>query len=551
MSTFTDTFSTTDGTSLDGYNGWHRRAGDTNTATIVGHKVTIGTGGVAMFLSPAAPTTSSVSITATLIIPAGGPVSMIAGIVGQSDSTGQNFYAFVHNGFVNQFQLYAFVAGTGTIIGSASASLSPGTYQLELDLRPGHQTGLWNGTAVCSTTDTTVPANSLSGLTFNNANSTGEDLISAFGTADAAIVIAPNDSRLASAYSPLLWRVTSTSAVATNAGSEINFTFTGTSCSLGLDLSHWSSASSGYPVLSYTIDDAPQTEVQLTSGQTSLTIATGKSTGTHTAKLTYLIANNTTMSRWTDDGTGGGPACSLRITSITVDATCTVASTAAFSNLLLLLGDSISECDYSAPGTFLAGDPRTDFSYNLGEAMGYLTSRIAYAGTGYTATASDGVPPVGTNWKNFDSIHTRPISSVAASIKVVVVVHGVNDIAASSSAAQAAAQSLYADLLSELPDAIILVYVPFGQAIASTITAAVAATSSSRVKLRNLGSAYSTGLTNSDSATYQSTDGTHPNTMTHSLLRGAMVADIQSALGIGQASGGTSYTVGGGILCGV
>jgi hypothetical protein len=100
----------------------------------------------------------------------------------------------------------------------------------------------------------------------------------------------------------------------------------------------------------------------------------------------------------------------------------------------------------------------------------------------------------------------------------------------------------------------VLVYVPFGQAEAANIAAAVTATASSRVRLRNLGSAYSTGLTNLGSATYQSQDGTHPNTMTHALLRGAMVADIQSVLwpssaGIGRI--GTSHTVGGGIFCGL
>jgi hypothetical protein len=552
MSTFTDTFSASDGTSLDGYNGWHRRTGDANTATIVGNKVTIGTGGVGMFLSPAAPATTSVNITATLVVPSGGPVSMVAGVVGQANSTGQSYYGLWHNGFTNQLQLYAFVSGTGTLLGSTSLSLSPGTYQLELDLRPGQQKGLWNGTVLLSATDTSVPAGSISGLTFNNTAASGTDLVSAFGTADAGPSATPDDPRLANAYSPLQWRITSSAAVATTLGSEMNFTFTGTSCVVGLDLSHWSSASSGYPVLAYTIDDGPQTQVQLTSGQSSLAIATGKSSGTHTAKLTYIMANNTSMSRWTDDGSGGGPACSLRITGITVDSGCTVASSAAYSNLLLLLGDSISECDYTFADSFLTGDPRTDYSYNIGEAMGYVTSRIAYAGTGYTATASDGVPPVGTYWKNFDSVHTRPISSVGSNIKVVVVVHGVNDISASSSAVQSAAQALYADLLSELPEATILVYVPFGQAIAATITAAVAATANSRVKLRNLGTAYSTGLTNSGSATYQSADGTHPNTMTHTLLRGAMVADIQDALGTIQNSGGTgsSHSVGGGLLCG-
>ncbi len=552
MSTFTETFSATDGTSLDGYNGWHRRTGDTNTATIASHKVTIGTGGVAMFLSPAAPTTSSVKITATLVIPAGGPIAMVAGVVGQANSTGQTYYGLWHNGFTGQLQLYGFVSGTGTLLGSTALSPSPGNYQLELDLRPGQQTALWNGAVLLSATDTSVAAGSLSGITFNNTSATGADLVSAFGTADIPPSITPDDARLANAYSPLQWRITSAAAVATTLGSEMNFTFTGTSCAVGLDLSHWSSASSGYPVLAYTIDDGPQTQVQLTSGQTSLTIASGKSAGTHTAKLTYIIANNTSMSRWTDDGSGGGPPCSLRITGITVDSGCTVASSAAYSNLLLLLGDSISECDFTFADSFLTGDPRTDYSYNIGESIGYVTSRITYSGTGYTATASDGVPPVGTHWKNFDSIHARPISSVASSIKLVVIVHGVNDISASSGAVQTAAQALYADLLSELPEATILVYVPFGQAIAATIASAVTAIANSRVKLRNLGSAYSTGLTNSGSATYQSVDGTHPNTMTHALLRGAMVADIQSALGTTQNSGGTgsSHTVGGGILCG-
>ena len=93
-----------------------------------------------------------------------------------------------------------------------------------------------------------------------------------------------------------------------------------------------------------------------------------------------------------------------------------------------------------------------------------------------------------------------------------------------------AAQSLYSDLLATFPNAVILVYIPFGQALASTITAAVAATANSRVRLRNLGSAYSIGLGNLGSATYQASDGTHPNTYTHSLLKGAMVADVKSAL---------------------
>jgi hypothetical protein len=152
---------------------------------------------------------------------------MIAGVVGQSDTAGQNFYAFVHNGFVGQLQLYAFVAGSGTIISSYAVALSPGTFQLELDLRPGQQSGKLNGTVVCSATDTSVTTNSHAGLTFNNTSSSGADLVSAFGAADvpATAVVTPDDSRLANAYSPLQWRVTSTAAAATIAGSEMNFTW--------------------------------------------------------------------------------------------------------------------------------------------------------------------------------------------------------------------------------------------------------------------------------------------------------------------------------------
>ncbi len=551
MSTFTDTFSAANGTSLDGYNGWHRRSGDANTASIVGHQVTIANGGVALFLSPAAPSGSSVNISATLVVPSTGSAAMIAGVVGQADSTGQSYYGLFHNGIVNSIQLYSFVSGTATLLSSFNTTLGAGTYQLELDLRPGQQTGKLNNTVILSTSNSSVPAGSLCGIIFNSTLGSGADSISAFSAGDSISIIAPNDSRLANAYSPLQWRVTATAATANILGSEMNFTFSGTSCSLGLDLSHWSSAAGGYPVVSYSVDNGPQTVVQLSSGQTSLAIATGITSATHTARITWLIANNTSMSRWNDDGTGGGPACSLRITSLAIDAGATVGSAYPFANILLLLGDSISECDYSAPGTFLAGDPRTDFSYQIGEAVGLVTSRITYAGTGYIAGSGDNIPAVGTHWKNFDSIHPRPVSTVASSIIYVVVMHGVNDISASASAAQAAAQALYADLLAQLPNATLLVYVPFGQAIAGTITAAVAATASSRVKLRNLGSAWSVGLTNTGVATYQSADGTHPNTMTHALLRGAMVSDIRAAIAASSTTTSTQRSAGGGLLGGI
>jgi lysophospholipase L1-like esterase len=337
-------------------------------------------------------------------------------------------------------------------------------------------------------------------------------------------------------FSPGNWYKSGSSyALTNNPGAYMKFAFSGTGLVLGVDTSVLSALSPGsdaYPRLRYKIDNGSWSSALLTSGQTSITLATGLSNGAHTALVVFRgISNNTDdLERWSV------PQLQLRVTGVTVTGG-SLTTPSLLSQRWLVFGDSITEGAHA-----LASGEGGEFQdasevYGLQVAANFNAEVgiVGFSAQGYDHSPGD-VPEFhvagGANsWDELFSGQSRSFSG----IDTILVAHGANDFffGESTSAVEADVEDFLADFRAANPSIRIYLCIPFGGFIRTTITNAFndyqTATPDVNCFLIDISQENGTLLEALDGdgtfSTY-STDGTHPNQAGHDLIASLLIAAI-------------------------
>lgn len=309
-------------------------------------------------------------------------------------------------------------------------------------------------------------------------------------SAFSAVTIAVNNA--AWNWSPYNWRFSgSTYAESNNPGAYAQIGFTGTSVALLVDvtpLSDQAYAAGKYPYIRHSVDNGPWTEVQLASGNTSISIATGLAAGNHTLQVGFVFIDAASTDRWTT------PSGVLRITGISIDDAASAVTYTPKPRRAVWFGDSISEAnwddtDYDTGSAFETCLPM--FQRELQCELG----SVSFQGQGFTDTGVGNVPALyvsgnsaATAWDKLSAGNARTLSPVP---NYVFCWHGANDdfggasdgtVTARVTAWIAAARSACG------PQTQIFILVPAGQYKASAIAAGVSAASDARAYLIDTGS---------------------------------------------------------------
>jgi lysophospholipase L1-like esterase len=332
-------------------------------------------------------------------------------------------------------------------------------------------------------------------------------------------------------FSPYNWYVSGSSYAQTNnPGAYFKIGFTGTSVQLNVNtsaLSGGSTPSGEYPILQYSIDDAAWTQVQLTSGNTVGFSVSGLASGTHQL-ICYVVYSEETVDRWTT------PVNVVQITSLTLDPSTASAAPTLQSKRMIVYGDSITEGTY-ANGTnasHAAGNNSSvTYAIALAQAFSAEVGVIGFGRQGWGIGGNGNVPTLPNSWNLYWSGQSRLVSSLLSpSPNYVVIVEGTNDAlnGISSGTVTSDVAAFQATIQAAAPSAKILFVVPFGQFMASAVTAGV--TVAGNVYLINLGTVASSGLTDAGSSSKESADTVHPNTPTHGRLAAMLAQAIQAVL---------------------
>jgi lysophospholipase L1-like esterase len=331
-----------------------------------------------------------------------------------------------------------------------------------------------------------------------------------------ALTISVNNSGLF--WSPYSWNVNgSTSSGTCTSGAYLKFNFTGsTACSISITGSNWSGFST-FPIIKYTLNNGPITESTLSSSTTSVSIATGLSTGSVNSVVFWLVSNVTSQDRWTT------PTSVLSITGITLDTGGSVSLPTLAPMRALFYGDSITEGANDGDGT-TTNDASRAWPWYVGPALQAEWGQIGYEGQGWVRGGDENVPPIFTPsndtssaWNKYWTGASRLSSgTLTPAPDYIIINEGTNDqdFSESGSAVIASVSGLLAALRTAAPNAKIFVMVPFGGMEAANILTGYTNYETSAPDAKcyylNESTLTSLGLTDGGSATAQSTDGIHP-----------------------------------------
>lgn len=207
------------------------------------------------------------------------------------------------------------------------------------------------------------------------------------------------------------------------AGAYLKLKFTGAS-SLALSID----AVGLLPVaaqLRVVVNGTAEQYLNVTSSTTSLTIASGLSTGTTYDVLIQVHATSETASgaRW--GGAGVSPVGAVRINQLLLSAGATLLATSpAAGGYDLYYGDSITEAVLATSTFSYPADRGRMYGQYLGLGMNAEYGVVGYGGSGWTAAGNGGVPNFPSHW-NYHSTG-RPRDFTTNPPTRVTVMHGTN-----------------------------------------------------------------------------------------------------------------------------
>lgn len=412
---------------------------------------------------------------------------------------------------------------TGTVTVTPSDSGGGGTFTPT-------SVGLTTASPTSSFTYTPASAGAKSISVTNSGGLTNPPTLTYTATAGAVSVLVTDANWK---WSPYSWATVSTSKVAVNGGAYCKLGFTGTSISVGIDVSSLVSGgvtSTWYPYIRYSVDNGALTDVQLTPSTNALSVS-GLSAGSHTIEIWYQAGfweniGGTAPDRWTT------PVYCLKLTGATIDAGASTVAPTWLSNSMIWFGDSISEGIRANNSTT---QPANQSAYDsapayVAQALGCELGNVGFGGQNYAA-GFNSIPAMSSAYTYVFSGQSRLTGGVLSPApQYVCIWQGAN-----GNPAQADVQTAITNMRVIAPSAWIVVIVPVGGTGRANITAAVAAyqaatPSDAKVALVDLGSSWGVGLSSFGSATKQAVDGLHPRKEWNARI-GAALAKAIGALG--------------------
>lgn len=286
-----------------------------------------------------------------------------------------------------------------------------------------------------------------------------------FNRDESTTIIRPNNPHWF--FSPYNWRP-GMSAITNTPGAYFKVRFSGTSCSLVVDVSSLSGQSAGdYPAIAYSVDGGVWTRYQLTSSDEILSLASGLADTNHDL-IVVLVGAYYTVDRWTT------PVMALTVTGLMLDGGKSLSSPTTYSGRCIVYGDSNGE-GYEAltHGVSVANqDAGQAYPLLIGRAFECEVGVVAFAAQGYTATGGGNVPDLEDAWDFYYSGQSRLDTGLfSPEPDYIFCMMGQND----SSGVQTAVENLIAAWRTAAPSAAIVLCSPSNLNQASAIEAGVTA----------------------------------------------------------------------------
>jgi hypothetical protein len=224
-----------------------------------------------------------------------------------------------------------------------------------------------------------------------------------------------------------------------------------------------------YPIIAYSVDGAAYTYRQLLSSDTTIALATGLASATHTLKVFYTAVYGQ-IDAWTT------PVAVLRVTGLELDSAATLDTPDTYSGRMVVYGDShLWGAEVLAyGGAAVDCDASQTFGILMGRAFECEVGCIGWPGQSYTGGGVSGsnVPALSSAWDDYSNGQSRLSGGLfSPAPDYIVCAHGDNQ----SSGAEADIASQIAAWRTAAPDATIFICQAPNRQVASTIEGGVTA----------------------------------------------------------------------------
>lgn len=393
---------------------------------------------------------------------------------------------------------------------SGGGTFAPATVQLSSNA----------GSATTTYTPGTVGTKSIS--TTNNSTLTNPAALSLVVSTPSGTRLLPSDTKLV--RSPYNWTTRNTYLESNNSGAYLKIKFTGDSLTLTQDFSHLTGAAvtaANFPIIRWSIDNGIWNTRLLVSTDTTLTLATGLTAGTHTCFL-WVNSLSFGIDRWTT------PLSAVRFNYFDVSAGNQFLQADSLTGRAIFFGDSITEGISVNAGTNATHSASQAFSAMFGDALQVEYGQIGFGFLGWNATGA-GVPAFPSSWNLQMAGVNRSFSPAP---DMVFVNLGTND--NNDTNVQNAITGWLPQARAAFGSATkIFIIIPFGRYVVTGIQNAFnaykLANPGDNIYLIDLGSAASVGLTNGSTTNQYSGDGKHPNFHANTRLVGMLATEINKS----------------------
>lgn len=365
-------------------------------------------------------------------------------------------------------------------------------------------------------------------------------------------------------YSPWNWRFNGSSwAQSYCAGAYLKIGFSGTSLTMTVDTSVLAGgAASAYPVLTWTVDQGRwSAPTRLTSGQSSVAIASGLTSGNHTAWIfcAGLVNNNGAVDQW---NASAAPFIAWRVTGFEIDQGSSTLAYPLRGKRMLFYGDSITAGydEDTLPSGGGTNDYAAQYSYAEPLASGLYAEwgMVAYGSARLCTSDVFGnnipglYPTSGTGyWDHIDAVTSRLVGGLLSPQPDYIFVNiGTNDNSVSSGATVLAQLNAFAQaLVAAAPNARTFWVIPYGRQFAAQF---LAMTLPDNHSIIDCDAGYpndplSAGFGPGVSSSFRSVDGVHPHNVGTIESSARVMAAIQTVVVDGGSAGHNVNTGGTGV----
>ena len=422
---------------------------------------------------------------------------------------------------------------------------------------PGSPTFTLSGGTGASITAQSVVSSTSATVTLTAGSATGALTITDPSTSATATVTVINSSVSVAVtdanvfWSPYTWYSngsgtlqsnnvlpSSTYVQTVNWGSYFKGGFTGTAFTMNVDTSM---LSGNYPKIIYSVDNGAWTAYTYTGSETSIALATGLASGSHTIE-TYIAALDDNVAHWTT------PASTVKITGFSLDSgAATVAPSGSIAirpKVCINYGDSITEGEYNltglATGNIVAnGDSGQSYAAIMDRGLNCEWGNLGFGGTGWvTSYAPGGVPAFPTTYSSYFAGASRLVAGkLVPTPDYMTVNDGRNDSSSITATVISMAATLRGTVNTGTP---IFIVVPFAQTRAADIASAFTSITDPFIYQVNLGAAAAYGLNGTCGSlvgSQQSYDSCHPKVSEDAILAAQLVQKLGAVLNVGSGPG--------------